>query len=197
MVMPRGGPAPKPEGQRRRRNASPSTVKLPKAGRAGRAPKWPMIEDIVTRAKHDLAETRLAAAEFALQEAMPAQRPALQVKVDRLEETLAILAARLKHQRRLEAALWRDLWKLPQAVEWERLGWTREVGQYVRWKVLAELGELDAGKEARQYADRIGLSPMSLLRLRWEIVDDEPPAALASVSSIETPRRRPMVTDEA
>ncbi|PBO23035.1 hypothetical protein CLM85_18600, partial [Streptomyces albidoflavus] len=49
----------------------------------------------------------------------------------------------------------------------------REVAQYVRWKVRAELGDLDASKEARQLADRLGLSPLAMLRLRWEIAADE------------------------
>jgi hypothetical protein len=69
-----------------------------------------------------------------------------------------------------EVTLWAELWATPQAVQWERLRWTREVAQYVRWKALAEFGSLDAGKEARQLADRLGLSPLSLLRLRWEII---------------------------
>lgn len=182
------GPAPKPAEQRRRRNASPGTVKLSRAGRPGRPPTWPLIPDIATKARHDLAVARL---DDELDKTVPNRS-----KVERLEELVAITAARLKHQRRLEALVWRDLWKLPQALEWERLGWTREVGQYVRWKVLAELGDLDAGREARQYADRLGLSPMALLRLRWEIVDDAP-APLASVAPItSTSRRRPRVVDE-
>lgn len=69
-----------------------------------------------------------------------------------------------------EIVLWAELWATPQAVQWERLRWTREVAQYTRWKTLAEFGSLDAGKEARQLADRLGLSPLSLLRLRWEII---------------------------
>jgi hypothetical protein len=28
-------------------------------------------------------------------------------------------------------------------VQWERLGWTRDVAQYVRHKVIGELGDLD------------------------------------------------------
>ena len=37
------GPAPKPEGQRRRRNAAPTTLKLPAEGRAGDVPRWPLL----------------------------------------------------------------------------------------------------------------------------------------------------------
>src|SRR6266498_371550 len=45
-----------------------------------------------------------------------------------------------------EADLWREVWHTPQAVAWERLRWTHEVAQYVRWRVLAELGNIDAAK---------------------------------------------------
>jgi hypothetical protein len=73
----------------------------------------------------------------------------------------------------LERKLWAELWRLPQAIAWERFGYGREVAQYVRWKVRAELGSLDASKEARQLSDRLGLSPLALRRLEWEIVPDE------------------------
>jgi hypothetical protein len=72
-----------------------------------------------------------------------------------------------------EAALWAEIWTTPQAVMWERLKWTHEVAQYVRWRVIAERGAIAPAVEARQLADRLGLSPLALLRLRWEIVDEE------------------------
>jgi hypothetical protein len=75
------------------------------------------------------------------------------------------------HDRELE--LWTQVWTTPQAVAWERLRWTHDVAMYVRWSVLAEAGSLDAGKEARQVSDRLGLTPLALLRLRWEVVADE------------------------
>ena len=37
------GPAPKPESQRRRRNAAPTTLKLPAEGRSGNVPTWPLL----------------------------------------------------------------------------------------------------------------------------------------------------------
>ena len=73
--------------------------------------------------------------------------------------------------RKLEAELWKELWRLPQAVAWEQIGYTREVAQYVRWKVRGELGELEAAKEARQLSDRLGLSPLAMLRNQWAIDD--------------------------
>jgi hypothetical protein len=72
-----------------------------------------------------------------------------------------------------EAAMWADLWGYPQAVMWERLNIGREVAQYVRWKTLAEHGNLEASKEARQLGDRLGMTPLALLRLRWEVPADE------------------------
>src|SRR5690606_19724655 len=92
------------------------------------------------------------------------------------DQQLAELRARQEASERLEAELWAELWAMPQAVAWERFSYTREVAQYVRWKALAELGDLDAAKEARQLGDRLGLTPLALLRLRWEITDDEPAA---------------------
>jgi hypothetical protein len=72
-----------------------------------------------------------------------------------------------------ERSLWAELWALPQAVMWEQLHCGREVAQYVRWKVKAEAGSLDAAKEARQLGDRLGMTPLALLRLRWEVPADE------------------------
>lgn len=73
----------------------------------------------------------------------------------------------------LELIIWAELWKTPLAAVWRRIGYLREVGQYTRWKARAEMGSIDAGKEARMLADRIGLTPQAMLRLRWEIPDDE------------------------
>lgn len=72
-----------------------------------------------------------------------------------------------------EQVLWDELWALPQAVAWERFNYGREVAQYVVWKIMAEAGSLDASKESRQISDRLGLTPLAMLRLRWEVVADE------------------------
>lgn len=70
--------------------------------------------------------------------------------------------------------LWPELWATPMAVAWERFGWVRFVARYVRVVLRAErtLHPSDLA-EARQMEDRLGLSPMALLRLRWEITPDE------------------------
>lgn len=72
-----------------------------------------------------------------------------------------------------ELAMWAEIWATPQAVAWERLGWFRDVAQYVRWKTLGEFGDLDAAKEARMWSDRLGLNPKAMRTLLWEIVSDE------------------------
>ena len=74
-----------------------------------------------------------------------------------------------------EAAAWKQAWAIPQAVAWERLGWVRPVARYVRCLVAAEVRGAPASLlgEVRQMEDRLGLSPMALLRLRWSIVADE------------------------
>lgn len=74
---------------------------------------------------------------------------------------------------KLELRIWRDLWATPMAVMWQRQRWVRDVAQYARGKSMAELGDLDREKEARLLGDRLGLTPMAMLRLRWEVVADE------------------------
>ena len=119
------GPAPKPAGTRRRRNAAPATRKLPPGGPSRPPPGWPLAgPDPV------------------------------------------------------EAALWGELWAMPQAVVWWETGWTRSVARYVRWLVASEtLSPADVPAavltELRQLEDRLGLTPMAMARLRWEV--DDPP----------------------
>ncbi|MGN7137244.1 hypothetical protein [Streptomyces pseudogriseolus] len=150
-------------------------TKLPAEGRKGRPPKWPLSDDVVLTARRDLAQRKADDLELALLEPDLTGRAkaAAEKKADAAREAALILQMQLEAQQRTEAELWRELWKTPQAVMWGRLSWTREVAQYVRWKSRAEAGDLDAAKEARQLADRLGLTPLSLLRLRWEIATDE------------------------
>ncbi|MCA1218689.1 hypothetical protein [Streptomyces sp. 8L] len=175
------GPAPKPGA--RRRNAAGSAMRLPAAGREGAPPAWPLPADIQIVVRRDTAQRSVDDIELELLEPtlISRKRGALKKKLDAASKELHLAQAQLDGQERLEGELWAELWATPQAVAWERLRWTREVAQYVRWKVAAELGSLDASKEARQLADRLGLTPLALLRLRWEIADEEE----------GRPRRRP------
>ena len=53
------GPAPKPDAERRRRNATVSMTRLPAEGRKKRAPNWPLIPDVVLTARRDLAQAKV------------------------------------------------------------------------------------------------------------------------------------------
>lgn len=169
------GPPPKHPSQRRRTNPTVALTRLPAEGRKGKPPAWPLIPDVVMTARRDLAEAKVDQFQHERAELLEEGRPTgvIERKIDGALERLTILNRQLDAQQGLEAQLWADLWKLPQAVEWERQGWLRDAAQYVRFKVLAELGELDAAKEARMWSDRLGLNPVAMLRLRWEIARDE------------------------
>jgi hypothetical protein len=161
---------------------------LPAAGRKGKLPKWPLGPDIVTRAKLRVAQDKVEELEARLAEGEHVSEAAL----TRAKEKVAVLEQVVEVQQERELELWREVWAMPQAVQWERLRWFRTVAQFVRWEVLGESGDMDASKEARQIGDRIGMTPLSLLRLRWEIVDaagqrtapSPPPATGGTVTPI-------------
>jgi hypothetical protein len=190
------GPPPKHPSQRRRTNPTLALTQLPPEGRKGKTPPWPLIDDVAMTTRRDLAAAKVRELEEERRQLEVEGRSSgrVELRLDIAQERLAILTARLAEQRRLEAALWRALWKTPQATQWERLEWTRDVAQYVRHKVLGELGELDDAREARQWSDRLGLTPLAMLRLRWEVAadaagdvgdgDDEPDAPVADVRKL-------------
>lgn len=74
-----------------------------------------------------------------------------------------------------ERAAWDELWATPQAVVWERLGWTRTVARYCRVMVAAERPGATPALLAQATAleDRLGLTPKSMRLLLWEIAADE------------------------
>ena len=72
-----------------------------------------------------------------------------------------------------ELELWRELWATPQAVMWERHGWTRVVARYARCAIAAEDLNKDALAEARQLEDRLGLTPKAMRLLLWTVAVDE------------------------
>ena len=125
------GPAPKPDGQRRRRNATVAMTKLPAEGRTGPVPDWPLIPDVTTKARRDLAAVKVERLEDDLAAAQDeGNNPdRIERRLDAAREKLAILEAQLAEQQALELRLWDDLWTLPQAVQWERLSWMRDVAQ--------------------------------------------------------------------
>lgn len=88
-----------------------------------------------------------------------------------------------------EQRVWAEVWATPQAAAWDRLGWARTVARYVRLAVQAEKPKAAASicAEVRQLEDRLGLTPMSMLRLHWEVVTDE--VAEAREARTAQPRR--------
>lgn len=76
----------------------------------------------------------------------------------------------------VEQIAWRELWATPQAIVWEKLGWTRTVARFCRVMVLAEaLNPLPQYlSEARQLEDKLGLTPKAMRLLLWEIVEEVP-----------------------
>lgn len=173
------GPPPDPNALRRDRAEDKAgwTV-LPAAGRSGRTPKWPLLPDPT-----DEVERRVLVARVEQLELKSGAGD-----LEQLRERLATVELRMESVQKLEKTIWRDLWRTPQATQWERLGWFREVALYVRLTVKSELGSLQHSKEARQQSDRLGLNPAALLRLRWTIG----PAAViapAAAASSRRPRR--------
>ena len=166
------GPPPKPAGARRRTNPTVATTKLPAEGRTGDPPKWPLPADVRRQAQLDRYGEQIDDLSVEAQ-GVGRSAAAAARKLLTLQERADVLSAELDAVAEQEQALWVELWRTPQAVAWERTGWTREVALYCRWMVAAELGDMDAAREARQWSDRLGLSALALLRLRWEIVADE------------------------
>lgn len=166
------GMGPPPQPNARRRNARPAAQILPAAGRSGPIPAWPLPPEIALHAAFGVATDRAEALRDEWASAVdPKEARRLAKMLETAEVALRSLEMRIELAATAEVALWDELWTTPQAVAWERLRWTREVAQYVRWKVKAEGGDLDASKESRQLADRLGLSPLAMLRLQWEIQD--------------------------
>lgn len=86
-----------------------------------------------------------------------------------------------------EMSLWKTLWRTPQAAAWAKSGYTRVVARYVLVTILAEDPSNPSAallSEVRQLEDRLGLSPMSMKRLMWEIDDSPAGGGLAEVTDI-------------
>lgn len=92
--------------------------------------------------------------------------------------------------------VWFELWATPQSAAWERLGWTRIVARYALLLPQSEVAGCSAAilTATQQLEDRLGLSPMSMLRLRWEIAADE--VAEQRAAPVVTPRERLRVVAE-
>lgn len=165
-------PGPPPNPNASRRNTRVGMVRLPSGGRTGRTPKWPLPENprlvALIQIEQDLIEEL---EERELEDDGLSRSDA--TKLTRAKQRLAIKQAELVAIVDTEKALWRELWRTPQAAEWDRLKWTREVAQYVRHKAAAEVGSLDDSKEARLRGEALGLTPTGLRKLMWVIDHDQ------------------------
>jgi hypothetical protein len=74
-----------------------------------------------------------------------------------------------------ETVAWDQLWSTPQAVAWEKLGWTRTVARYCRIMVESERpgAKADVRGAASTMEDRLGLTPKAMRLLLWAIAEDE------------------------
>jgi hypothetical protein len=69
--------------------------------------------------------------------------------------------------------LWGELWRTPHAAAWVRAG--AGVYRVIARYVILQRGRLNDKTlaEIRQLEDRLGLNPLAMLRLRWEVAPDE------------------------
>ena len=89
-----------------------------------------------------------------------------------------------------ERDLWLSLWRTPQALMWADGGFARVVARYVIVTIISEDSSKPNGAilgEVRQLEDRLGLSPMAMRRLQWELSDDDATddGGLAEVTRID------------
>lgn len=182
-------PGPPPNPNAVRRNARVGVVVLPAKGRTGRTPKWPMPDSPRLTARVGLERELIDQLEqHELDEGKLTSNEA--TKLARATQRLAILEEELKVTRELETSVWREIWRTPQACEWERLRWTRGVAQYVRHKVAGECGNLEEAKEARLRENQLGLTPTGMKSLMWVIAADEIQEKRDVKKADETAQRR-------
>lgn len=164
-------PGPPPNPNAVRRNHRVGVVVLPAEGYKGRTPKWPLPDNPRLIARIRLIREELEALEEReLDEDLSRTE---KTKLTRLRERLAVAEAERDAVVEGEKDLWKRLWRTPQACQWAKLKWDRDVAQYVRHKAAAEVGSLDDSKEARQRGHHLGLTPKGLKDLMWTISADE------------------------
>lgn len=100
----------------------------------------------------------------------------------------------LEEQSPREKKLWREMWKLPQAIAWEEMRQHWAVGLLVRMRVRAESDGSSAAllMELRQHEDSLGLTTPGMLRNRWKLsvpmtaVETVPRATAAAPASAKS-----------
>ena len=96
-----------------------------------------------------------------------------------------------------EKRAWAELWATPQAVAWEKLGWTRTIGRYCRILVEAEMpnARREVRSSATEFEDRLGLTPKAMRLMLWQIVEDETAARRQERKSSQGAKQRPRAVD--
>jgi hypothetical protein len=107
----------------------------------------------------------------------------------------------LTEQSDREAELWERLWRMPQAIMWERYGQEFEVALYVR-----RLGEAEEPGSSvtlstlvRQFADSLGLTTPGMRANRWRVSTEEaerPAVAAAGPGRASTRSRLTVVAGD-
>lgn len=179
------GPAPDPDALRRDRPGDAALWRILPGPCPKKPPAWPLLPDVGRRAQHAILQEVLEGTEQELVDATGRRKSALTKAARELKQKVTVLQFQMDEQQKIEQLVWRELWKSPQAHAWHELGWSRDVAQYVRHKVLGEMGSLDDAKEARQWSDRLGLNPAAMLRNRWKV---------AAGDEQKTGQRRPAAT---
>ncbi|HXH77304.1 hypothetical protein [Nocardioides sp.] len=163
------GPSSNPNAIRRNVRVGPTV--LPAEGFKGRMPTWPLPDNPRMAARIRLIQDELELLEERdLDDDLSRTE---KTKLTRTRERLAIAEAERDAILDTEKDLWRRLWRTPQACEWARLRWDRDVAQYVRHKAAAEIGSLEDSREARQRGHHLGLTPKGMKDLMWTISTDQ------------------------
>ncbi|MFR9796151.1 hypothetical protein ACL02U_09645 [Streptomyces sp. MS06] len=96
-----------------------------------------------------------------------------------------------------EAELWERLWRMPQALMWERYGQELEVALYVRRLAEAEArgSSVALSTLVRQMADSLGLSTPGMRANRWRVDrpregEDAPVSADPAAATVYDARAR-------
>ncbi|WJZ00671.1 hypothetical protein CHAN_10350 [Corynebacterium hansenii] len=75
-----------------------------------------------------------------------------------------------------ERAIWKRMWRFPQAAAWVHQEWRwLTIAHYVRWAVKSEASDASPSTmtQVLRLGDSIGLSPAGLRENEWVIVDDQ------------------------
>lgn len=163
------GPAPKPAGQRRRRNKAPVAATLTSSSKRGRAPNLPGSAKMLASTR-DWWKTVWASPMAA--HWIEADRPAV-VRLAHLQDLVA-----------RELRGWTDRDDVGHLVEDD------QVPELVRVKLGGAMVSVTLLAEMRQIEDRLGLTPMARKRLQWELEDETAAAPAARVPDEVEARRR-------